>query len=86
MKPSTTPLELVFGTPVAKNGQQMLALPPNLVLLKSDGSKVSEGTLAAFKYVWQLLQGRLMFGDTSVLATFQPTWAGGWLTLPPPMH
>jgi hypothetical protein len=35
--------------------------------------------VAAFKYVWQLLQGRLALQDPNSLATFQPGWMGGWL-------
>lgn len=75
---SVNTVELVM-TPPSVGDSQVLQLPADLVLVKADGSAVSEGTIAAFKYVWQLLQGRLLLGDPSTLAAFQPNWSGGWL-------
>jgi hypothetical protein len=69
-------VELVFGKPV---GGKALQLPDQLVLVKADGTAVSQEVIAAFRYIWQLLQGRLMMGDPSTLVYFQPNWAGGWL-------
>lgn len=77
--------ELVLGgtaQPVAGSkapAQQALQLPEDLTLIRADGSAVPQATVAAFKYVWQLLQGRLLMGDPSTLAMLQPGWAGGWL-------
>jgi hypothetical protein len=67
----------VLGKPVT--AVKILQLPEELVLVKADGSAVPQATVAAFKYVWQLLQGRLMMGDPKQLLMFQPGWAGGWL-------
>jgi hypothetical protein len=69
--------ELVVGG--SKAPTQPLQLPEDLTLIRADGSAVPQATVAAFKYVWQLLQGRLLMGDPSTLAMFQPGWAGGWL-------
>jgi hypothetical protein len=67
----------VLGKPVT--AVKILQLPEELMLVKADGSAVPQATVAAFKYVWQLLQGRLMMGDPKQLMMFQPGWAGGWL-------
>jgi hypothetical protein len=74
--PHAAGVELVFGKPV---GGKALVLPDQLVLLKADGTAVPQEVVAAFRYIWQLLQGRLMMGDPSTLIYFQPNWAGGWL-------
>jgi hypothetical protein len=76
---SASSREVVIGKPPAAASAQALLLPADLTLVKADGSAVPDATVAAFRYVWQLLQGRLMMGDPSTLLMFQPGWAGGWL-------